>query len=136
MSDSVERLPLSQHLLAQLVDVEQRIATLLALRDGLKNALLAGGTPRVEATHLRSVSRLLIEKSILNALRSEQSLSTKDLFKQARKAAPALKYSTFRSYLHRLKRRGEIDLTSADGHWKLPHGTRPSDTPAVIAVEI
>lgn len=83
-----------------------------------------------EVNRKNSVGRLLVEKAILDRLREskgERPVATGELWKAARRADPFLKEGTFRSYVHRMKARQEIEAP-AYGHWKIAKDANsPSD---------
>ena len=126
MPNLVDSSALPSNIRAQLVEIERRIADLIAVRQGLLRMSLWVGNDNMEGPKRigsNSYNRLLIEREIVDALNAAEgiSLPTRDLFNRARAANPTLKYSTFRSHLTRLKDRGIIDSeTRAHGCWKLP----------------
>ena len=116
---------LAAQTLVEIAEIDRRIASLVELRDGLKRVFarvsIAGHdeTSRVHPERSRSV---LIEQVIIEMLEAADggSLKTRTLFESARRVSAHLKYVTFRSYLHRLKRRGVITAENADhGSWSL-----------------
>ena len=116
--------PLEEQLHAQLGEIGRQISKLMAEREALQRVLLrVGGSPGSTAKGPRrnSHERLLVEKNILDAIRAseEKALSTRDLFRIAKAANPQIKDATFRSHLHRLKKR-ELLEPHGDrrGHWR------------------
>lgn len=108
---------------SQLEDVGRRIDDLVALRDGLNRALmqLVGQLP--DKLRSNGIERSVVENKILEALVTAQGqpLSTQQLFESARLAIPQLKYTTFRSYLFRFKKRGLVASEAGmHGFWQLP----------------
>ena len=68
-----------------------------------------------------------MEHVILNTLKAADSgsLKTSELFNSVRSVSAHLKYATFRSYIHRLKKRGAIaSEDNSYASWKLCAGTR------------
>lgn len=115
---------LEEQLQAQLGEIGREIAKLMAERDALQRVLTrVSGQNDVGHKGLRrnSHSRLLVEKRILETIRAAEgkSLSTRDLLKEARAANPKLKETTFRSHLHRLKKRALVTPhAERRGHWQ------------------
>ena len=115
--------PLEEQLHAQLGEIGRQILKLTAERDALQRVLLrvSGQDSAARVLRRNSHERLLVEKSILDAIRAseEKALSTRDLFQIAKAANPQIKEATFRSHLHRLKKR-ELVEPHGDrrGHWR------------------
>ena len=116
---------LAAQTLAEIAEIDRRIASLIELRDGLKRVFARvstsglAGTARVHPERSRSA---LVEQVIIEMLEVADGhpLKTRELFESARRVSAHLKYVTFRSYLHRLKRRGVITAENADhGSWRL-----------------
>jgi hypothetical protein len=129
---------LAAQTLAEIAEIDRRIASLVELRDGLKRvfANVSGFAP-AQAAHLHpSRSRSAVtEHVIIEMLESANGhpLKTRELFDGVRAVSAHLKYVTFRSYLHRLKRRGVITAENADhGSWRLSGGEQSAgdDHPA------
>jgi DNA-binding response OmpR family regulator len=125
MSKPVDSAELPTRIRAQLFETEQRIADLIAVRDGLLRVYARVGSQDKDSTNeirANSYSRLLIERAILEALEAAggKLIPTKKLFTHACAASPKLKYNTFRSHLSRLRERGLIATEArAHGFWKL-----------------
>jgi Fe2+ or Zn2+ uptake regulation protein len=69
-----------------------------------------------------AINRLAIERQVLAGLMAarQSGMSAQELFREARQVAPTLKYSTFRSHLHRLKKRQKIrNQDHGQGLWFL-----------------
>jgi hypothetical protein len=118
---------LAEQTLAEIAEIEQRIASLVELRDGLKRvfANVSGGASDAGVHPNRSRSAAT-EHVIIEMLEraNGQPLKTRELFESARAVSAHLKYVTFRSYLHRLKQRGVISSVNAEyGSWKLAEHT-------------
>ena len=116
---------LAAQTLAEIAELDRRIASLVELRDGLKRvfARVSKAGPAETAHVLAERSRsALIEQVIIEMLEAAdgRALKTRELFENARTVSAHLKYVTFRSYLHRMKRRGVITAEMADhGSWRL-----------------
>ena len=107
----------------ELEDISARIKELEDERRALGRQLAKARAEREGlkfTTRKNSTNRVLAENSVLQALRStSKPLSTQDLFRRARLTNFDLKESTFRSYLHRMKKRGEITTIGHVGRWQL-----------------
>ncbi|MFA8387621.1 MAG: hypothetical protein ACEPO2_18540 [Pelagibaca sp.] len=102
-----EVLERSKELEAEAAALRRQIAKAAAKRQGLEFA-----------TRKNSINRVLAENSVLEALRaSEKPLKTHDLYKAARQTNSFLKENTFRTYLHRMKKRGVIKTARRVGEW-------------------
>jgi predicted transcriptional regulator len=125
MSELGSHSGLAAQTLAEIAELDRRIASLVELRDGLKRvfARVSKAGPAETAHVLAERSRsALIEQVIVEMLEAAdgRSLKTRELFESARTVSAHLKYVTFRSYLHRLKRRGVITAEKSDhGSWRL-----------------
>ncbi len=83
----------------------------------LMNARTRGpGRPPVKRRN--SIDRVMIEAAIRHALTDKTSVKSRDLYAHALATSGDLKYSTFRSYLHRMKERGLIEQRGR-GAWSL-----------------
>ena len=116
---------LAAQTLAEIAEIDRRIASLIELRDGLKRVFAnVSGITSPEAAHLHpSRSRSAVNEYVIVEMLEKangQPLKTRELFEGARAVSAHLKYVTFRSYLHRLKRRGVITSENIDhGSWRL-----------------
>lgn len=71
-------------------------------------------------TRKNSIDRVLAENCIIEALReSKGSLTSQKLYNAAQQTNYDLKENTFRTYLHRMKKRGAIKTAKFVGHWEL-----------------
>lgn len=119
---------LAAQTLAEIAELDRRIASLVELRDGLKRVFMnasngtLGDAPEIQLSESR---RPMMEIVILEMLEKADGhcLKTRELFEGARTVSAHLKYVTFRSYLHRLKQRGLITGENAKyGSWTLTEG--------------
>jgi len=131
---------LEAQLVAQLTGVKQEIVRLEAQRDTLEALLFRARRElnRLDVTRKNSLNRVLIENSILEALRrSRKALPTKVLFYTARSFNPQLRNTTFRSYLHRLKTKGLIFSSIGHGFWTAmepePASSKTASAPSAAA---
>lgn len=125
MSDLARSTEMEAQIRTQLAEIDRRILNLLEIRDGLQRVLgqtLNRLTGDQRDARWNSHNRLVVESKILEMLENAQGtpVRTQDLFGAAKTASPNLKYSTFRSHLHRLKERGLIGPPfKMHGYWKL-----------------
>jgi predicted transcriptional regulator len=116
---------LAAQTLAQIVEIDRRIASLIELRDGLKRVfrnVSHGDDADTPEPRLTGTKRAMMEYVILELLEAANGspLKTRELFNGARAVSAHLNYATFRSYLHRLKKRGTIaSEDNAYASWKL-----------------
>jgi predicted transcriptional regulator len=129
MSESSVSSGLAAQTLAEIAEIDRRIASLIELRDGLKRVFMnasgreLGESPGTEPVESR---RSMMEHVILEMLEKADDccLKTRELFAGARAISAHLKYVTFRSQLHRLKQRGLITTENAGhGSWRLARNT-------------
>jgi hypothetical protein len=127
MSELARPSNLATQTLAQIAEIDRRIASLVELRNGLKRVFVsvckAGNEDLRIRDQLFTVSRrAMMEQLILEILENADGgpLRTRELFNRARMVSAHLNYATFRSYLHRLKRSGVIaPENTVYGSWKL-----------------
>jgi sucrose-6-phosphate hydrolase SacC (GH32 family) len=118
-----------RRLAGEIVEIEAKIEAL----EGEKRALLrqmskarAERTGIQEVTRKNSLSRILAENSIVEMLQNSASpVKTLRLFARARQTNFDLKETTFRTYLHRMKKRGVIKTGPTVGSWQLLKATAP-----------
>ncbi len=110
---------------SELIELESQISALLAEKNALSRQL---AKVRAERTGIKlvgrknSVARVLAENAVIVELRSsKRPMKVNELFDVARRTNHDLKPATFRSYLHRMKERGELVGRSRSGWWSLPH---------------
>jgi predicted nucleic acid-binding Zn-ribbon protein len=116
--------PLEKALTQELSEVEIRIKELMDEASALKRQIGKASAKRKGlefTTRKNSLNRVLAENSVLEVLReSGRPAATATLYKQARITNPYLKENTFRTYLHRMKKKGSIQTARRAGEWKLP----------------
>ncbi|MFV1571032.1 MULTISPECIES: hypothetical protein [Phaeobacter] len=114
---------LEEALTIELTEVLDRIKELEAEAAALRRQIAKAAAKRQGlefATRKNSINRVLAENSVLEALRaSEKPMKTNDLYKIARQSNSSLKENTFRTYLHRMKKRGAIQNARRVGEWRL-----------------
>src|ERR1700761_6155264 len=116
---------LAAQTLAEIAEIDRRIASLIELRDGLKRVFAnvsgfsSAGTADLHPNRSKSAATEHVIVEMLERANG-QPLKTRELFAGARAVSAHLKYVTFRSYLHRLKQRGMITAENVDhGSWRL-----------------
>ena len=126
MSNPETANPLEAQILAELASIERRITNLTGEREALRRMLTRVRQQRfgnLAVTRRNSHARILIENEVLDALReaNDHSLATHQLLRAATGVNPELKKTTFRSHLHRMKKRGLIRPRPGQrGVWTLP----------------
>lgn len=112
-----------KRLSSELEDIEAQIRELEDERRALSRQLAKARAEREGlkfTTRKNSANRVLAENAVLHALRgTTKPLSTQDLYRQARLTNYDLKETTFRSYLHRMKKRGDIQTAGHVGRWEI-----------------
>ena len=123
-TDNPEISALEKLLAKELAEVELRIKELMDEAAALRRQIGKAAANRQDlgfSTRKNSVNRILAENSILETLRTKgKPTKTWDLFKKARMTNVHLKENTFRTYLHRMKKRGAIQTAYKAGEWRLP----------------
>jgi len=116
--------PLERALTQELSDVELRIKELTDEASALRRQIGKASAKRQGlefTTRKNSLNRVLAENSILELLREiGRPATTATLYKRAQLTNPYLKENTFRTYLHRMKKRNAIQTAQRAGQWKLP----------------
>jgi len=118
MENSPNSEPLETQLHEQLGEIGRQIQRLVAEREALKR-ILVRVSPHRRLPRADGHGRLLVETRVIDILRSAQGapVSSRALLAELRKAHPGLKETTFRSELHRLKKRALI-APHDRGHWR------------------
>ncbi|MEJ6391134.1 hypothetical protein [Gymnodinialimonas ulvae] len=121
-----------KRLTRELEDIETKIQGLEDERRALSRQLAKARAEREGlkfTTRKNSANRVLAENAILQTLReSKSAVSTQVLFREARLTNFDLKETTFRSYLHRMKKRGDIRTSGGVGYWEIAHLQSSDDT--------
>lgn len=116
--------PLERALTQELRALETRIKELQDEASALRRQIAKASAKRQGlglTIRKNSLDRVLVENSVLDALREAQHpLRTKELYKKAKEINSHLKENTFRTYLHRMKLRGAIFTARKAGEWRLP----------------
>lgn len=113
---------LEDQLLKEISQIEIRIAELNREKTTLERLLSKARRENAalrDVTRRNSVDRILIENAILESLRAiPEGRPVTSVFDDVKAGHPALKPATFRSYLHRLAQRGEIQkVPGRRGSW-------------------
>ena len=119
----MDKLPNLEESIAQKIsEIDNKIKELNVERRALERLLLDARrehAEKTEAVRRNSGKRILVENSILKALRRSQTpVSNRDLYLNARTAVFDLKESTFRSHIKRMKDAGKI--VPSGRRWTLP----------------
>ena len=114
---------LEDSLIAELGWINRKITQLEAERNTVQRLLLRARRENAQNKDIArstSVDRLLLEQTIVNHLteKSWRPVSSSELRGVCKSMQPALKDSTFRSYIHRLKSR-DIICSQKFGFWEL-----------------
>ena len=123
MQDTAQASAYVRRLMREIEEIDVRIADLNQEKAALQRQLTKA---HWEASALKDVSRknsgtrIMVEQRILDALREAQKpLNSDALFSAARRANFDLKPTTFRTYLLRLKEKGNIKPAGRRGLWAL-----------------
>ncbi|MCF6319786.1 MAG: hypothetical protein L3J83_11015 [Proteobacteria bacterium] len=111
-----------KRILSELAQIETKLKELELEKQVLGKQLAkakAEQTGLQTVTRKNSLNRVIAENSITEALKEDCSLSTKKLYNNARLTNHGLKETTFRTYLHRMKKRGIIKTSKYIGTWEL-----------------
>lgn len=119
-------------LLAELADIDRRIADLTSDRRAIERLLLKARRSAMagkDVSRKNSLGRILVERTVLATLgETEQPRRGVELFRIARGVDYELKDVTFRSYLHRMKQKGLIENPRRlPGWWRAVPSKRTSD---------
>ena len=111
-----------QRILKDIEEIETRIRELETEKLGLKRTLMRLRREDIASKEVRrkdSINRILIEKRILEELKSNKNyLNSKELYHVSRSVVFDLNENTFRSHLHRMKKRGLIkNFKNKRGLW-------------------
>lgn len=114
-----------QRLLLELEDIQKRIASLEAERASLERLLVKlrrENLTKHEVTRSNSIDRIMVEKQTLEFLEKfDRPVPTAKIYNYVRITIPELKENTYRSHLHRMKKRGLINSPKGRrGIWELP----------------
>ena len=130
MQDTAQASAYVRRLMREIEEIEARISDLSQEKAALQRQLTKA---HWEASALKDVSRknsgtrIMVEQRILDALReARKPLNSTALFSAAKRANFELKPTTFRTYLLRLKEKGNIKPAGRRGLWALSEEIPPS----------
>lgn len=106
----------------EIEEIEARIKSLNAEKSTLQRQLAKARADRTgiqSVTRKNSLNRVLAENSVVEYLKQHARASTAQLYRNAQLTNFDLKETTFRTYLHRMKRKDMIKTARAVGHWEL-----------------
>jgi hypothetical protein len=115
---------LEQTILGQLAELERKQREIAAEIDTLHRMLLKARfqnelIKRTDVTRKNSVIRILIENSVLQSLgETGRVRGTTSLYRDARLIVGTLRENTFRTILHRMKKR-ELITSTGHGKWQI-----------------
>jgi hypothetical protein len=130
MSDPADETELERQILTELARIERNIVSLRAESDALQRTLSRVRQQRLGSlttSRRNSHARILAESEIVAALKNadQKTLTTGQLLKLEAAINPGLNATTFRSHLHRMKKKGLIVPKSGQrGVWTLPVALR------------
>jgi hypothetical protein len=116
---------LEAQLLQELKSIEERISELMAEKATVQRLIVSvrrknPALAKIDVTRKNSIKRVLTESVVLESIKnSTKPRKTHELYSEMLKVDSDLKESTFRSTLHRMKRRGVI-FSPNDGLWEAP----------------
>ena len=111
-----------KRLTREVEEIEERIK---ALNKEKSNLLRQIAKARAERTGIQSVTRknslhrVLAENSVVELLKKDGRAPTATLYRNAQRTNFDLKEATFRTYLHRMKKKNMIKTSRAVGYWEL-----------------
>ena len=118
-----------QRLQIEIEKIDKQIRDLTKEKDALQRQLMKArreSSALSDVNRKNSVSRIMIENRILDALRgATRPLKSKDLYLEALNVDFTLKETTFRTHLHRMKEKGLIVAAGRRVVWTLPRTTEP-----------
>lgn len=115
---------LEKRLQSELKQIEGKIRDLEAEKVHIGRQLARARADRTGLQHTtrkNSVNRVLAENAVLTALRdAKKPLSVNQLYRKAQETNYALKLTTFRTYLYRMKEKRLIKSARGTGTWEIP----------------
>ena len=104
-------------------EIEAKLKDLTAEKLALQRQLMKARAERTglaDVNRKNSIGRVLVENKIIEALsEASRPMSMRSLFIEARLASFDLRESTFRTHLHRMKKRGLIEPGGHRGWWRI-----------------
>lgn len=112
-----------KRIISELEEIEIKLKSLEHEKSALQRQLAKARAQRTgiqNVTRKNSVNRVLAENAITTALRdSKKALTTAELYRIALATNFDLKSATFRTYLHRMKKKNLIKTAKYVGTWEL-----------------
>lgn len=112
-----------RRLMRAIEDIRSKMMELTADQKALERQLMIARRENVslnDVSRKNSANRVLVENRILEALRkAPKAMTNASLYREARDANYDLTDNTFRTHLHRLKKRGVIE-SAGRGLWRMP----------------
>lgn len=128
MADQEELTFFERRLMAELEEIERQLKSLESDKRTLQRQLAKARAERTGlegATRKNSMNRALAESSVIQMLKDEgKPVTTARLFRNACISNYTLKENTFRTYLHRMKKKGLIKTAGHVGTWTLGDGAQ------------
>ncbi len=106
----------------EVEEIEKRIKSLHDEKAVLLRQLAKARADRTgiqSVTRKNSLYRVLAENSVVEYLKKNGRTSTSQLYQNARLTNFDLKEATFRTYLHRMKRKDMVKTSRNVGYWEL-----------------
>jgi hypothetical protein len=128
MQENQDTSSVERRLIAELTDLERKIGEMVRERESIQRILLRlraqnAVIRRTDVTRKNSGERILIETSILETIQNaKKAVPTHRLYSTAQSIVYHLKENTFRSHLHRMKKRGLIK-NKRPGEWEMSRGS-------------
>lgn len=115
---------LESTILSEIEEINVRIRELMHQKQSLEQVLVrarqkSAMIKRTDVTRRNSIKRVLVEGAVLKSIENaKKPVKVKELLLDARLMVPALRESTFRSHLFRMKERGLLEQAGF-GKWQL-----------------
>lgn len=115
-----------RRLMRAIEDIRSKMRELAADERALERQLMIARRENVslsDVSRKNSANRVLVENRILEVLKeAPKPVTNTSLYREARNANYDLTDNTFRTHLHRLKKKGVIE-SAGRGLWRLPKVT-------------
>jgi predicted nuclease with TOPRIM domain len=111
-----------KRLTREVEEIEERIKELKEEKSNLLRQIAKAHAERTgiqSVTRKNSLHRVLAENSVVELLKNNGRAPTAKLFHNAQLTNFDLKETTFRTYLHRMKKKNIIKTSRAVGYWEL-----------------
>ena len=111
-----------KRLTREIEEIEARMKSLNEEKFALQRQLAKARADRTgiqSVTRKNSMNRVLAENSVVEYLKQKGTATTAQLYRNAQLTNFDLKETTFRTYLHRMKRKDMIKTAQTVGRWEL-----------------